>query len=238
MFDEKDFAVAQFWKMLKKRIASRERSDDRQVDKALLQMLFIVALDRGLLSISAKKPIHFRHLLREQHDQEFNRQWRGICDELIGILDLPPQAEFFGSIIDRPFFTEAFEAIDGELPRSPDEVLRLFDYLFFASSAADLGASSRYLSMVARFSSMLARRAFRRVEAFALTGEFLSLSHSGTPAIPPGWDPVIVRFIKGWEFELRLRMAFLQAATKQLDEKAFGDLKLLSGVAADRKLTQ
>lgn len=77
MFDEKDFAVAQFWKMLKKRIASRERSDDRQVDKALLQMLFIVALDRGLLSISAKKPIHFRHLLREQNDQEFNRQWRG-----------------------------------------------------------------------------------------------------------------------------------------------------------------
>ena len=241
MFDEKDFAVAQFWKMLKKRIASRERSDDRQVDKALLQMLFIVALDRGLLSISAKKPIHFRHLLREQNDQEFNRQWRGICDELIGILDLPPQAEFFGSIIDRPFFTEAFEAIDGELPRSPDEVLRLFDYLFFASSAADLGASSRYLSMVARFSSMLARRAFRRVEAFALTGEFLSLSHSGTPAIPPGWDPVIVRFIKGWEFELRLRMAFLQAATKQLDEKAFGDLKLLSGdfflIDAPRKLS-
>lgn len=241
MFDEKDFAVAQFWKMLKKRISSRERSDDRQLDKALLQMLFIVALDRGLLSISSKKPIHFRHLLRGQNDQEFNRQWRGICDELIGILDLPPQAEFFGSIIDRSFFTEAFEAIDGELPRSPDEVLRLFDYLFFASSAADLGASSRYLSMIARFSSMLAGRASRRVEAFALTGEFLSLNPTGTPAIPPGWDPAIVRFIKGWEFELRLRMIFLHVGTKQLDEKAVGDIKLLSGdfvlIDSPRKLS-
>lgn len=241
MFDEKDFAVAQFWKMLKKRIASRERSDERQVDKALLQMLFIVALDRELLSISAQKPIHFRHLLSERDDQEFDRQWRGICDELIGILDLPPQAEFFVSIIDRSFFTEAFEAIDGELPRSPEEILRLFDYLFFASAAADLGASSRYLSMVARFSSMLARRADRRIEAFALTGEFLSLNPAGTPAIPPRWDTAIVRFIKGWEFELRLRMAFLHVGTKQLDEKAVGDIQLLSEdfvlIDAPRKLS-
>lgn len=241
MFDEQDFAVAQFWKKLKKRIASRERSDQRQVDKALLQMLFIVALDRGLLSISAQKPIHFRHLLSERHDQEFDRQWRGICDELIGILDLPPQAELFGSIIDRSFFTEAFEAIDGELPRSPDEVLRLFDYLFFASAAADLGASSRYLSMVARFSSMLARRADRRIEAFALTGEFLSLNPVGTPAISPRWDTAIVRFIKGWEFELRLRMAFLHVGTKQLTEKDFGSTRPLPEdfflIDAPRKLS-
>ena len=120
-------------------------------------------------------------------------------------------------------------------------MLRLFDYLFFASATADLGASSRYLSMVARFSSMLAGRSYRRVEAFALTGEFLSLNNSGTPAIPPGWDPVIVRFIKGWEFELRLRMAFLHVGTKQLDEKAVGDIKLLSGdfvlIDAPRKLS-
>ncbi|MCW8275955.1 ATP-binding protein [Pseudomonas sp. PCH199] len=241
MFDEKDFAVAQFWKMLKKRIALRARSDDSQVDKALLQMLFIVALDRDLLSISAEKPIHIRHLLNERHDQEFDRQWRDIRGDLTRILDLPPKAEFFGSIIDRLFFTEAFEAIDDHLPRSPDEVLKLFDYLFFASAAADLGASSRYLSMVARFSSMLAGRAYRRVEAFALTGEFLSLNPSGTTAIPPAWDPAIVQFIKGWEFELRLRMAFLHVGTKQLAEEVFGDIELLSGdfvlIDAPRKLS-
>lgn len=239
MFDEKDFTVAQFWKRLKKRVASHERGDDRQVDKALLQMLFIVALDRGLLSISADKPIQFRHLLRQQRDQEFNQQWRGICDELVSILDLPPQAEFFVSIIDRSFFTTVFEVIDGELPLSAIEVLRLFDYLFFNSSAADLGASARYLTMVAKFSSKLAVRAIRRVEAFALTGEFLTLSPFGTPAIPPESDPAIVRFIKGWEFELRLRMAFF--GVKQLDEKAFGDIKILSEdfvlIDAPRKLS-
>jgi len=241
MFDEKDFAVAQFWKMLKKRITSRERSEDRLLDKALLQMLFIVALDQGLLSISAEKPLQFRRLLSAEHDHEFDRQWRDICDELFGILDLPPQSEFFGSVIDRSFFREAFEAIDGELRRSPDEVLRLFDYLFFASAAADLGASSRYLSMVARFSSMLASRAYRRVEAFALTGEFLSLNFFGAPDIPPRWSPAIVRFIKGWEFELRLRMAFLHVGTEQLAEKGYGSIELLSGdfvlIDAPRKLT-
>lgn len=103
MFDEKDFAVAQFWKMLKKRVASRERSDDRMMDKALLQMLFIVALDQGLLSISAEKPIQFRRLLNVEHDHVFDRQWRDICTELIGILDLPPQSEFLA-----PSSTELF----------------------------------------------------------------------------------------------------------------------------------
>lgn len=242
MFDEKDFAVAQFWKRLKKRIASLERSDDRQVDKALLQMLFIVALDHGLLSISAGKTIHFRHLLSVEHDHEFDRHWRNICDELIGIMELPPQAEFFGPVIDRSFFTETFQAIDSELPRSSYEVLRLFDYLFFASAAADVGASSRYLSMVARFSSMLANRALRRVEAFALTGEFLSLNPSEANAIPRGRAPAIVRFIKGWEFELRLRMAFLHVGTEQLVERAFGSIELMAGdfvlIDAPRKLSK
>lgn len=241
MFDEKNFAVAQFWKMLKKRVVLRERSDDHMVDKALLQMLFVVALDQGLLAITAEKPIQFRRLLNLDHDHDFNRQWRDICTELIDILGLPPQSEFFGSIIDRTFFTEAFEAIDGEMPRSPSELLRLFDYLFFTSSAADLGASSRYLSMVARFSSMLASRACRRVEAFALTGEFLSMNPAGVPDIPPKWTPTIVRFIKGWEFELRLRMAFLHANTEQLVEKAYGTVEVLSGdfvlVDAPRKLS-
>lgn len=241
MFDEKDFAVAQFWKMLKKRTASQERSDGPLLDKALLQMLFIVALDQGLLSISDKKPIQFRRLLSAEHDYDFDRQWRDISDELIGILDLPPQSKLFGSTIDRSFFTEAFEAIERELPHSPGEVLRLFDYLFFASAAADLGASSRYLSMVARFSSMLASRAYRRVEAFALTGEFLSLSPSGVPDIQPGWSPVILRFMKEWEFELRLRMAFLHVDTEQLEEKAYGSIELLSRdfvlIDAPRKLS-
>ncbi|KPZ05626.1 Uncharacterized protein ALO41_01986 [Pseudomonas amygdali pv. ulmi] len=209
MFDEKDFAVAQFWKALKKRVTTRERYDERQLDKALLQMLFVVALDQGLLRLSNDTPIPIRSLLNAQHDQEFSQRWRGVCDELTDFLMLPANSEFFASIIDRSFFTEAFEVITAGLLRSPNEVLKLFDYLFFASASADLGASSRYLSMVARFSSMLAGRAGRRVEAFALTGEFLSLNPLGMSGTSLGWDPAIVRPIKGWGLELRLRMALL-----------------------------
>lgn len=88
---------------------------------------------------------------------------------------------------------------------------------------------------------MLASRAYRRVEAFALTGEFLSLNPSGVPDIPPRWSPTIVRFIKGWEFELRLRMAFLHANTEQLAEKAYDTVELLSGdfvlIDAPRKMS-
>lgn len=229
MFDEKDFAVAQFWKMLKKRVASRERSADHILDKALLQMLFIVALDQGLLSISTEKPIQFRSLLNAENDHVFDQQWRDICSELIGILDLPPESEFFSSIIDRGFFMVAFEAIDGSLPRSPSELLRLFDYLFFTSAADDLGGSSRYFSMMAKFSSMLASGAYRRVEAFALTGEFLSLPPSGAPDVPPRWGAAIVRLIKGWELEFRLRLAFLHVNIEQLSESAYDNVKLLSG---------
>lgn len=240
MFDEKDFAVAQFWKALKKRVTKRERYDERQLDKALLQMLFIVAFDHGLLCLSDVKPIHFKSLLNVQHDQDFNRQWRSICDELIDFLMLPAHSEFFVSIIDRSFFIEVFEAITAGLPRSPNDVLRLFDYLFFASAAADLGASSRYMNMVARFSSMLAGRAGRRVEAFALTGEFLSMNPFGTPVVPLGWEPAIVRTIRGWEFELRLRMALLHGGIAFSTGQAQDATKLWSGdfilIDAPRKL--
>lgn len=240
MFDEKDFSAGKFWSVLKKRVASRERSDDLQVDKALLQMLFIVALDRELISISPNS-FHFRHLIYLTNDQEFDGPWRKIREELITIMGLPLRPDFFGSIIDRIFFSEAFQAIDAELPGSPVEALRLFDYLFLASAAANLGASSRYQSMIARFSSMLAGQNSRRVEAFALTGEFLSLDPSGTPAIWPKWDTAFVRSIKGWELEFELRMAFLHAETKPLTETSFDAIPLSRGdfvlINAPRKLS-
>ncbi|MBF8644038.1 AAA family ATPase [Pseudomonas pudica] len=239
MFDEKDFFAGKFWSLLKKRVASRERNDELQVDKALLQMLFIVALDRELVSISPKR-FHFKDLIQSKEDHEFDGQWRNIREEIISIMDLPPRIDFFAPIIDRLFFTEAFQAIDSELPRSPDEALRLFDYLFFASAAANLGASSRYLSMVARFSSILAGQISRRVEAFALTGEFLTLTPSSTTTIRPEWPTAYVRSIKGWEFEFELRMEFLHANTKQLVEKSFNSIQLSRGdfvlINAPRKL--
>lgn len=239
MFDEKDFFAGKFWSLLKKRVASRERNDELQVDKALLQMLFIVALDRELISISPKR-FHFQDLIHSKDDHEFDGQWRKIREEIISIMDLPPRIDFFAAIIDRPFFTEAFQAIDSELPRSPVEALKLFDYLFFASAAANLGASSRYLSMVARFSSILAGQISRRVEAFALTGEFLTLTPSGTSTIRPEWPTAYVRSIKGWEFEFELRMEFLHANTKQLVAKSFNSIRLSRGdfvlINAPRKL--
>jgi ABC-type transport system involved in cytochrome c biogenesis ATPase subunit len=241
MFDEKDFAVAQFWKTIKKRMAPRAQGEDRLLDKALLQMLFIVALDRGMFSISTGVPIDFRHLLSVQHDHEFDRQWRNLCDQLIGVLHLPPQAEFFVTIIDQPFFTEAFEVIDAALSAFPSELVRLYDHLFFASAAMDLGASSRYLSMVARFSGFLARRASRRVEAFGLTGEFLSFDPSAAPGLPPRWSSAILRSIRGWEFELRLRMLFLERPLDQLSDGAHDTTRVLPGdfflIDAPRKLT-
>lgn len=196
MFDEKDFFAGKFWSLLKKRVASRERNDELQVDKALLQMLFIVVLDRELISISPKR-FNFKDLIHSKDDHEFDGQWRNIREEIISIMDFPLRIDSFAPIIDRPFFTEAFQAIDSELPRSPVEALKLFDYLFFASAAANLGASSRYLSMVARFSSILAGQISRRVEAFALTGEFLTLPPPARrPSVqngpPPMFDPLRV----------------------------------------------
>lgn len=229
MFDEQNFVAAQFWKMLKKRVASRARSDDHLVDKALLQMLFIVALDQGILWTPTEKLIRFRHLLNIEQDDVFNQQWRNVRLDLIDTLQLPKQSESFGLIIDREFFTKTFEFIDGRLPNSPTDLLRLFDYLFFKSAATDTGANTNYLSMIAKFSSILAGQAYRRIEAFALTGEFLSLNLSGAPEISPNWDPAIIRFIKSWELELRLRMKILHTNIEQLTEKAYDTAGFRSG---------
>ncbi len=209
MFDEKELMYAQFWGRLKKRVMTFERNYERDLDKGLLQLLFLVALDQELLAIHLPKRPDFRPLLHAPSTYEFDQRWSKIREELRDLLRHLKGAVNFSSVIDRDFFVQAFEALSSELAHERHDVVELFDYLFFKSVAADLKLNSRYTSMVAKFSSVLAGSSERCVEAFPLTGEFLSLSVAEGELGVPTRNIAGLRVIAGWELELNLRFMIM-----------------------------
>lgn len=226
MFDESDFAAEKFWKSLRKIFKAGDQSHDHEVDRALLQMLFVVTFETGPMWFLNDKATTLSQLRDSLNDNEFYHHWKSFCDEIRHNLALPRSAEVFSSRIDRDFFTEAYQAMHAALSDTSISVHSLFDYLFFASANKAVEVSPRYSSMVAQFSSLLAGRESRRVEAFALTGEFLSANGGDIPWAALERDPAIVQSVKSWELELRLRLALIGRRLDALAEGTDGSLTL------------
>lgn len=229
VFDETDFVSAQFWKSLRKQFTTGEPNLDNELERALLQMLFVVALETGPMWFEIDMTTLLGHLRNSRDDREFDQYWRRFCDDIRLNLDIPKSAQIFTSRIDRAFFGGVYQAMQSALSATSNGVESLFDYLFFSNATKSLGVSPRYTNMVAQFSSLLAGRKSNRVEAFALTGEFLNANSDTSRRTARAPGPTIVQSFKGWEFELRLRVALFGQRITTIDEGSDGSISLKTG---------